>query len=103
MESARNGFFLPNLLTFTNGNTFLGSFRGLRFRVKPGTEGEGDEAHEVLACLCWYGEYCLEESEVAAEASFPLTAEGREEVIAWLLAQQEKVPAPEGDAEEPAL
>ena len=78
MESAHNGFFLPNLLTFTNGNTFLGSFRGLRFRVKPGTEGEGDEAREVLACLCWYGEYCLEESEVAAEASFPLTAEGRE-------------------------
>ena len=88
-------FFLPNLLSFTNGNTYLGSFLGLRFRVKPTTEGEGDEAKEVLACLCWYGEYCLEESEVVAEASFPLSAEGREQVIDWLEEQYEHMPKPE--------
>ena len=90
-------FFLPNLLSFTNGNTYLGSFLGLRFRVKPTTEGEGDEAREVLACLCWYGEYCLEESQVAAEASYPLSAEGREHVIAWLEEQYLAMPKPEKD------
>ena len=90
-------FFLPNLLSFTNGNTYLGSFLGLRFRVKPTTEGEGDEAKGVLACLCWYGEYCLEESQVAAEASFPLSAEGREQVIDWLEEQYLAMPKPEKD------
>ena len=90
-------FFLPNLLSFTNGNTYLGSFLGLRFRVKPTTEGEGDEAREVLACLCWYGEYCLEESQVAAEVSFPLSAEGREQVIDWLEEQYLAMPKPEKD------
>ena len=90
-------FFLPNLLSFTNGNTYLGSFLGLRFRVKPTTEGEGDEAKEVLACLCWYGEYCLEESQVAAEASFPLSAEGHEQVIDWLEEQYLAMPKPEKD------
>ena len=90
-------FFLPNLLSFTNGNTYLGSFLGLRFRVKPTTEGEGDEAKEVLACLCWYGEYCLEESEVVAEASFSLSAEGREQVIDWLEEQYLAMPKPEKD------
>lgn len=90
-------FFLPNLLSFTNGNTYLGSFLGLRFRVKPTTEGEGDEVKEVLACLCWYGEYCLEESQVAAEASFPLSTEGREQVIDWLEEQYLAMPKPEKD------
>ena len=69
----------------------------MRFRVKPTTEGEGDEAREVLACLCWYGEYCLEESQVAAEASFPLSAEGREQVIDWLEEQYFAMPKPEKD------
>ena len=78
-------FFLPNLLTFTNGNTYLGSFMGLRFRVKPTEEElEDGSKRQVLACLDWYGEYCLEESEVVHETQFPLSAEGREQVIDWL-------------------
>lgn len=77
-------FFLPNLLTFTNGNTYLGSFLGLRFRIKPTTEEVDGQSRDILACLTWYGEYCLEESEVVSEASFPLSAEGREQVIDWL-------------------
>lgn len=92
-------FFLPNQLSFDNGNTYLGSFLGLRFRVKPTTEGEGEEQRNVLACLCWYGEYCLEESEIAAEAAFPLTGEGREQVIDWLEEQYAAMPKPEGEAD----
>ena len=56
MLREHHSFFLPNLLYFTNGNTYLGSFLGLRFRVQPTTEGEGEQQQEVLACLCWYGE-----------------------------------------------
>lgn len=77
-------FYLPNLYTFQNGNTFLGSFQGLRFRVKPETQGEGDEAVPILTALVWYGEYCLERSEIQAQAVFPQTAEGREALLDWL-------------------
>ena len=86
MLREHHSFFLPNLLSFTNGNTYLGSFLGLRFRVKP----VNDE--DTLECLTWYGEYCLEDSEGAAEASFPLTAEGREQVIDWLEEQYALMP-----------
>lgn len=80
-------FYLPNLYTFQNGNAFIGSFQGLRFRVKPGKTGEGEEEREILSALVWHGEYCLERSEVQGEAEFPLTEEGREELLDWLEAE----------------
>ncbi len=81
-------FFMPTMLSFTNGNAYLGSFLGLRFRIKP-TEGENGSTFE---CLTWYGENCLEESEVVHTASFPLTADGREQVIDWLEAEYTQMP-----------
>lgn len=80
-------FYLPNLYTFQNGNTFIGSFQGLRFRVKPGKAGEGDEERPILSALVWYGAYCLEQSEVQAEADFTLTEEGRDALLDWLEAE----------------
>lgn len=77
-------FYLPNLYTFQNGNAFIGSFQGLRFQIKPGKTGEDDKAQPLLSALVWYGEYCLELSEVQAEAAFPLTEEGREALLDWL-------------------
>lgn len=77
-------FYLPNLYTFQNKNAFYGSYRGLRFFVKPAEVGEGDQVQKVFSCCVWYGEFCLEESEVVAEAQFPLDGEGHEQVIDWL-------------------
>lgn len=93
-------FYLPNLYTFQNGNTFYGSFCGLRFRVTPQTEkGEDDIITGTLTPLVWYGPCCLEESEPVAEATFPLTTEGYQAVIAWLDGQyqlmQAAAPKPE--------
>lgn len=85
-------FYLPNLYTFQNGNTFYGSFCGLRFRVTPQTEkGEQDEIVGTLNPLVWYGERCLEESEPVAEASFPLTSEGYQQVLSWLDEQYQQM------------
>ncbi|MCI8537477.1 MAG: hypothetical protein HFF18_02285 [Oscillospiraceae bacterium] len=78
-----DSFYLPNLYTFQNGNTFIGSFRGLRFRVAPDKEGEAP----TLSALVWYGEYCLELSDVQGESAFPLTEEGREALLDWLEAE----------------
>ena len=75
-------FYLPNLYTFQNKNSFYGSLDALRFLVKPRV---GDEEREDALEVCiWTGEYCLAESEVLDEASFPLTEEGYRQLLDWL-------------------
>lgn len=84
-----NGFYLPNLHTFQNENVFYGSFQGLRFRVQS-TKRKPEGAEEEqwgMAVLSWYGEFCLEESEVVAEDWFPMTEEGYQQVLDWLEGQ----------------
>lgn len=81
-------FYLTNLHSWSNGNAFYGSLRAMRFLVRPTVlrdKGTGELLPESkIEVLVWKGEYCLEESEVLAQAEFPLTEEGREQVIEWL-------------------
>lgn len=82
MISEHHDFYMPNLATFLNDNSYLGSFHGLRFRVKPNL-GK-DETPGTLEALVWYGPLCLELSQVEAEASFPLDEAGYAAVLDWL-------------------
>lgn len=75
-------FYLPDLYTFRNKNSFYGSLDALRFLVKPRI-GEEELEDALLVCI-WTGEYCLAESEVLDEASFPLTEEGYRQLLDWL-------------------
>lgn len=75
-------FYLPNLYTFQNKNTFYGSLDELRFRVAYGEEEESGIAQ--LQVCTWTGEYCLAESKVEAEAAFPLDPEGYQALLEWL-------------------
>lgn len=84
-------FYVPNLYTFQNGNTYLGSFHGLRFRLKPGKQGEEGQEEPVIQCLTWYGEYCLEKSQVVSEADFPLSDEGHQQMLDWLDGEFQKM------------
>lgn len=78
-------FYLPNLYTLQNGNNFYGSYRGLRFCVKSAPEkGDDGEIAGTVTTLVWYGEKCLEESEVVEEAVFPLSEDGYQQVLSWL-------------------
>ena len=82
------GFYLTNLHSWSNGNAFYGSFRTMRFLVKP-TAVRDKESGELkseskVEAFVWKGEYCMEESESLNQAEFPLTEEGREQVIEWL-------------------
>lgn len=87
-------FYLPNLYQFRNDNVFYGSYRGLRFRVKSQkTQEEGQETQWGMETLCWYGEYCLEESEVAERGWFPMSEEGYEQVLDWLESQYARLQA----------
>lgn len=80
--------FIPTLHTFAMKNEFTGS-RGLfRFRVKPdvvmATPKEVDFAQSTLVCEFWHGLFCYEKSTVEGKKSFPMTENGREEMLAWL-------------------
>lgn len=75
-------FYLPNLYTFQNKNTFYGSLNQLRFRVAY-QEAEETGTPQLHACT-WTGEYCLAESEVEAEAVFPLDPDGYQALLVWL-------------------
>ena len=47
-------FYLPNLYTFRNKNTFYGSLDELRFRVRPRV-GEEDQEDALTVCT-WTAE-----------------------------------------------
>lgn len=81
-------FYVTNLHSWTNGNAFYGSLRAMRFLVKPtvvrNKQNGAIEPESKVETFVWKGEYCMEESEIRAQAEFPLTEEGREQVIDWL-------------------
>ena len=92
-------FYLPNLYTFRNKNTFYGSLDELRFRVRPRV-GEEDQEDALTVCT-WTGEYCLAESEILDEAAFPLDETGYRQLLDWLERAYSHEHRPQSPAEAP--
>ena len=80
--------FLPTLHTFAMKNTFTGSFGALRFKVVPevvmATPKEVDMENSSITVEYWHGPFCYEKSEMEGENTFPMTEEGRAEMLRWL-------------------
>ena len=80
--------FIPTLHTFAMKNLFTGSYGSLRFRIKPevvmATPKEVDFSQSTMYVEYWHGLYCYEKSEMEGSATFPLTEEGRTEMIRFL-------------------
>ena len=80
--------FLPTLHTFAMKNLFTGSYGQLRFRIKPdvvmATPKEVDFSQSTIFVEYWHGLYCYEKSEMEGSETFPMSEEGREEMIRWL-------------------
>ena len=80
--------FLPTLHTFAMKNLFTGSLGLFRFRVAPNvvmaTPKEVDFEQSTMFVEYWHGLYCYEKSEMEGSETFPLTEEGRWEMIRWL-------------------
>jgi hypothetical protein len=80
--------FIPTLHTFAMKNLFTGSYGMLRFRIKPdivmATPKEVDFDQSTMFVEYWHGLYCYEKSEMEGSATFPLTEEGRAEMIRFL-------------------
>ena len=81
--------FLPTLHTFAMNNLFTGSYGLLRFRVKPNvvmaTAKEVDFEQSTIFVEFWHGLYCYEKSTMEGEQTFPMTEEGRQAIIDWLM------------------
>ena len=80
--------FIPTLHTFAMKNLFTGSYGSLRFRIKPevvmATPKEVDFSQSTMYVEYWHGLYCYEKSEMEGSATFPLTEEGRAEMLRFL-------------------
>lgn len=84
----REDLFIPTLHTFENNNVFTGSWGDLRYKIVPNiimaTPKEVDLEQSSMKAEYWHGPFCYEKSEIEAEQVFPMSPEGRENLIQWL-------------------
>ena len=80
--------FIPTLHTFAMKNLFTGSLGMFRFRAKPNvvmaTAKEVDFEQSTITVEYWHGLYCYEKSEMEGSETFPMTEQGRQDMIDWL-------------------
>lgn len=80
--------FLPTLHTFAMNNIFTGSCGLFRFRAVPNvvmaTPKEVDFAQSNIFVEYWHGPFCYEKSEMEGSETFPMSEEGRQEILDWL-------------------
>lgn len=80
--------FIPTLHTFAMNNIFTGSMGLFRFRAKPNvvmaTPKEVDFEQSSITVEYWHGLYCYEKSEMEGSETFPMTEQGRQDMIDWL-------------------
>ena len=84
---------LPTMLFWENENTWYGSKGTARFylqtqKVEDAPEGQPSR---IFKAEVWPGPFTKALSETVAEATFPLTEEGRDQMIAWLEGQAEEM------------
>ena len=81
-------FFIPTLHTNAIKNIFTGSTGNFRFKITPNiqmkTPKEVDFESSSMLAEYWHGLYCYEKSAIEGQETFPLTEEGRSEMIKWL-------------------
>ena len=80
--------FLPTLHTFAMNNAFTGSCGLFRFRAGPNvvmaTPKEVDFGQSSIHAEYWHGLYCYEKSQMEGEETFPMSEEGRQQMLTWL-------------------
>ena len=64
---------------YQSGNVFLGSDRRLRFKIQPEVD--------TLLVYTWFNGLCFEKGDAGDPAVFPLSAQGLEQIRAYLMEQ----------------
>ena len=80
--------FLPTLHTFAMQNVFTGSCGNLRFKITPNVSKNGKEvdfANSSMLAEYWHGPLCYEKSQILGNENFPLSEEGRQAMLDWLI------------------
>ena len=80
--------FLPTLHTFAMNNVFTGSCGMFRFRAAPTVvkknPKEVDMEASSITAEYWHGLFAYDKSEMEGSETFPLSEEGRQDMIRWL-------------------
>ena len=80
--------FIPTLHSFAMENIFTGSVGVFRFRLVPNVvkanPKEVDFSASTITAQFWHGPFCYEKSTMEGEKSFPMSEEGRAEMVEWL-------------------
>lgn len=71
---------LPKIMWFENDNDYTECHYLFHYIIIP------DVKEETMTVNIWHGEYCYEKSkdEIVSSRVFPLTTEGRDEMIAYI-------------------
>lgn len=71
---------LPKIMWFENNNDYTECSFTFHYIIIPSPK------EEIMTVKIWHGEYCYDKSkdQIVSERSFPLTAEGREEMIKYI-------------------
>ena len=83
--------FLPTLHTFAMENVFTGSCGNFRFKITPSVKKIGKEVdfeNSSLFAEFWHGPFCYEKSDILGNETFPLSEEGRQNMLNWLISNQ---------------
>lgn len=81
IDEIREKFMIPVPLFFINKNEFVGSKGDFRYKIIP------DNKEKTLTAIVWYGVWCLEKSEIAAQSVFPMDETditGYEDMCRWI-------------------
>ena len=80
--------WIPVFHHFENGNIFTGSCRNFRYKITPNvvmaTPKEVDHAASSIKAEYWHGPLSYEYSSIDGEKEFPMSQEGRAEMLSWL-------------------
>ena len=83
--------YLPTLHTFAMDNIFTGSQGLFRFRIAPQivkrNPKEVNLEESSMLAEFWHGPFCYEKSQMEGAKTFPLSQEGREQMLQWLQQQ----------------
>ncbi len=80
--------YLPTLHFFAMNNIFTGSAGDFRFRIVPRVQKNGKEVdfeNSSIFAQFWHGPFCYEKSEMEGENTFPMSEQGRDELLKWLV------------------
>ena len=80
--------YIPTLHTFAMNNVFTGSCGNLRFKITPKVtkknSTEVDFEASSMDVEIWHGLFCYEKSKIEDSKNFPMSDQGRSELIAFL-------------------